>query len=414
MYVFILLKEFFEDIRTQKTRAVLTTAAIGWGIIAVVLLMAFGKGLAYRMRLGLINAGDRIIRIYGGQTSKKWHGMPAGRIVRLQKEDCAVIRESVPQAAIVIPDLGRHVHLRAGKKISSTYMEGVYPPFEYLRRMFPAPGGRFINEKDLIERRRVVFLGEVIARELFGKVNPVGKRLHIEGTPFTVIGIMPKKLQTSMNNGPDDRRAIIPFSTFQSMYGTVSVNQIMVKAVPGAQSKQTVDQIRAALARKYRFAPDDQNALFIWDTEEGEKMMNKIFLGINIFLALTGAMTLIIAGVGVANIMFVVAKERTREIGIKRAIGAKRRDIVFQFVFESLVISFSGGLLGLLISLSIIKLMWLLPAENQTMQFLARPIFSSDVLAIALSLLTLIGLLAGYFPARKAAQVSPVDALRYE
>ncbi len=414
MYFFILLKEFLQDVKTQKTRAFLTTVAISWGIIAVTLLMAFGKGLSYRVRLGMMNAGNQIIYIYGGQTTIKWHGLPSGREIRLLKEDCQILAENIPNIKTAIPDLGRQVHLRVGKKIAHTYMEGVYPEFAFLRRMFPAPGGRFINERDVKESRRVVFLGIDIAQELFGTRDPVGKTIYMDGIPFSVVGVMPPKLQTSMNNGPDTRRAIIPFSTFQGIYGTLYLRNILVQPVNPGRSKSTVKQIRKILSAKYRFSPKDENAVFIWDMAEAEKILDKIFRGINIFLAITGAMTLVIAGVGVANIMFVVAKERTREIGIKRAIGAHRRDIVFQFIFESLLIAFLGGVFGLVISVAIVKLVWLLPANNQAMQFLARPIFSTDVLLVSVFLLSLIGLLAGFFPARKAAQINPVEALRYE
>ncbi len=414
MSILMLLREFIEDIKTQKTRAFLTTVAISWGILAVTLLMAFGEGLSFRMREGLLNAGDRIIRVYGGQTTKKWEGLPVGRRIWLRTEDCEVIRKNIPQVAFAVPALGRRVRLKVGDTVSSTYMEGVYPEFEFLRRTFHGAGGRFLNGKDLKERKRVVFLGGEIAKELFGRPDPYGEIVKIDGIPFTVVGTMPKKLQTSMNNGPDDERALIPFTTFESIYGDPYLDELIVKPTRVEYGMYVEQEVRRVLAKKYSFDPSDERAVPMWNFIENEQEGAKIFRGINIFLAVIGSMSLIIAGVGVANIMFVVAKERTREIGIKRAVGAKRSYIIFQFIFESLLIAFIGGVLGLLVSVGLIKLVWMIPAQEGGMAFLGRPLLSSSVLVVSIILLTIIGLVAGVFPARKAASIEPVDALRYE
>ena len=414
MNILMLLREFIEDIKTQKTRAFLTTVAISWGILAVTLLMAFGEGLSFRMREGLLNAGDRIIRVYGGQTTKKWEGLSVGRRIMLRTEDCDIVQKNIPQVAVVVPVLNRGVRLKVGDIISSTHMEGIYPEFEFLRRTFHAAGGRFLNEKDLKERKRVVFLGGEIAKELFDRPDPYGETVMIDGIPFTVVGTMPKKLQTSMNNGPDDRRALIPFTTFESIYGDPYLDEMIVKPARVEDGMYVEQEVRRVLAKKYNFDPTDERAVPMWNFIENEEQGAKVFRGLNIFLAVIGSMSLIIAGVGVANIMFVVAKERTKEIGIKRAVGAKRSYIIFQFVFESLLIAFIGGIFGLLISVGLIKLVWMFPAEGGAMTFLGRPILSGSVLAVSMILLTLIGLLAGLFPAKKAASIEPVDALRYE
>ncbi len=414
MNILMLLREFIEDIKTQKTRAFLTTIAISWGILAVTLLMAFGEGLSHQIREGLLNAGDRIIRVYGGQTTKKWEGLPVGRRILLKTEDCTIIEKNIPQVTVAVPGLGRRVRLKVGDIVSSTYMEGIYPEFEFLRRTFPGAGGRFLNGKDLKERRRVVFLGGEIAKELFGRPDPIGEVVTIDGIPFTICGTMPKKLQTSMNNGPDDYRALIPFTTFESIYGDKYLHELIVKPTRVEEGMYVEQEIRRVLGKKYQFDPSDERAVPMWNFIENEQEEAKVFRGINIFLAVIGSMSLIIAGVGVANIMYVVAKERTREIGIKRAVGAKRSYIIFQFVFESLLIAFIGGAIGLLASVGLIKLMWSIPLQEGAMEFLGRPLLSTSVLVVSITLLTLIGLLAGLFPARKAAAIEPVDALRYE
>ncbi len=415
MQVLLLVKEFIEDIKKQKLRAFLTTVAVAWGTLAIILLMAFGTGLGFRMRESFLNAGDKVIRLYSGQTSKEYEGLPTGRSIRLSEEDAWLLQKSLPDIDIVHPGFGRGVHLRKDKNAAWTHMEGVFPQFETLRRMPPAPGGRFINQTDIEERRRVVFLGGDIATELCGYDNPVGEIVLLDGIPFTIVGTMPKKLQTSMSNGPDDRRAIIPFTTFRAIHGSRYVNEILVHPRNPNDAKRLTQEIRTVLGRKYHFDATDERAIFVWDMIEAEKISSKVFLGLNIFLGVIGGMTLIIAGIGVANIMYVVAKERTKEIGIKRAMGAKRRHIVWQFIFESLLIAFTGGGVGLLVSIAIVKAVWMIPISDEgAMQFLGRPMLSPLVVVTSIAILTLIGLFAGLFPARKAANVDPVEALRYE
>jgi putative ABC transport system permease protein len=411
----ILLQEFWNDLRTQKTRAFLTMFAITWGTISVVLLLAFGEGLGKTMQSGLLNAGDRIFQIYGGETSKTFEGLDKGRRIRLIREDLELLQKSIPDVDMGSISYGRWgVALQVGQNKTTTYMEGVGQAFEDMRRMYPSPGGRFLNAADESQKRRVVFLGHEIAGRLFGDTPPVGEPVMIDGLPFTVIGIMQEKLQTSMNNGPDANRAIIPSSTFETIYGHRYVDHLVLRPRNVAVAPAVKEEVYRVLGRKYQFDSSDERALGIWDFIENEKEGAKVFLGIQIFLGLVGGLTLLLAGVGVANIMYVTVKERTREFGIKLAMGARKYHIKVQVIFEALLIALTGGAVGLLVSFGIVKAMQSLPNKEGAMEFLANPILSPPVALLTVGVLTMIGLLAGFFPARKAANVDPVESLRYE
>ncbi|GBE28248.1 macrolide export ATP-binding/permease protein MacB [bacterium BMS3Bbin03] len=409
------IQEFFRDLKTQKNRAFLTAFAIAWGTLAVVLLLAFGEGFKIQTAKGLANAGNRIMIIYGGQTTKTYRGLPEGRNIRLTVTDEQLLKESLPEIGLISVQYGHwNAQLTTPKASVVTFLVGVEPSFETMRRMYPIKGSRFLNRPDMQNRRRVVFLGGEIAGELFGQENPVGKSLMINHIPFTVIGIMLKKLQTSMNNGPDSRRAVIPASTFRAIYGNRYVRQIVVRPRKMSDDVMLKKQIRTLLGQRHRFDPTDSNALWIWDFIKQEQTTHKIFVGIQIFLGLIGGLTLLVAGVGVANIMFVIVKERTHEIGIKKAVGARKSHILSQFIFESLLITALGGFAGLLFSWLFVKAMGLLPFDKPPLQYLGEPRLSLTTMLITVFILGTIGLLAGLLPARQAAQVNPVESLRYE
>jgi putative ABC transport system permease protein len=409
-----LLKEFFYDLRMHRTRAILTLIAITWGTVAVVLLLSFGEGLTDRLTNGLINAGNRIMIVYGGETGLVFEGLPKGRRVRMTEEDVEMLGRSIPAIDMASPQYRNNVTLSYKKTSMTTECEGVNAGFEEMRRMYPARGGRFLNDVDVAEQRRVIFLGAGIAKDIFKDEEPIGKNLYVDGVPFTVVGIMQKKLQTSMNNGPDERRAIVPCTTFRTIYGNYYVNSIVVRPTDPGKQVLVKSELYRVLGRKYRFDPTDERALGIWDFIAEEAINRKVGLGISIFLGSVGFLTLLIAGVGVANVMYVVVKERTKEIGIKMAIGARKNYILLQFVFEALLISFLGGFVGMLFSWGVVTAVRMIPADDGPMQFLGRPILSFNIMLLTASILAIIGILAGFFPARKAASVDPVESLRYE
>ncbi|UCC85237.1 MAG: ABC transporter permease [Gemmatimonadota bacterium] len=411
----ILLAEFIGDLKGQKTRVLLTMFAITWGTIAVVLLLAFGEGLRHSIIKGLLNAGERIFMVYGGTTSQEFEGLPRGRRIRLMEEDLDLITRSIEEIDLVSPSYGRWgTTLEFGENKTTTYMEGVYPAFQDMRRMYPAAGSRFINQPDIDERRRVLFLGNEIAEELFGSVDPVGQTVMLDDLPFTVIGVMQKKFQDSMNNGPDAERAIIPASTLRSIYGHRYVNHLLLRPRDPGRAEFVKGELFRVLGARYKFDPEDERALPMWDFIEGEEMNNKIALGIEIFLGLVGVFTLLVAGIGVANIMYVVVRERTKEIGIKLAIGAKKRHIMNQFIFEALGLTLTGGGIGLAFSVAVVLFVDSLPADDGAAVYLANPKLSIPIATICVLTLVLIGLAAGVLPARRAAKVDPVESLRYE
>ncbi len=412
----ILLEEFFGDLRTQKTRTFLTMFSITWGTVAIVLLLAFGEGLKQQISNGLLNAGEKIFMTYGGETSKEFEGLARGRRIRLTEEDMDLVVRSVEDVDMASPSYGRWgVTLSYGDVKTTTYMEGVHPSFSELRKVFPRTGGRFINERDVKERRRVLFLGDSIAYRLFGDEDPIGKTLDLDGLPYIVIGVMQSKFQDSMNNGPDEERAIIPASTFKTVYGYRYVNHILFHPRSKERAPQTKAEIFEVLGAKYRFDPTDERALPMWDFIESEQETKKIGTGIQIFLGMVGLFTLLVAGVGIANIMYVVVKERTHEIGVKLAVGARKAHIRRQFVFEALMVSLFGGLIGLGVSVGIVTLVDMIPTEgNPAMNYIANPRLSWPITLGCMSILMLIGLAAGYLPARRAASIDPVESLRYE
>jgi putative ABC transport system permease protein len=375
-----------------------------------VVLLAFGVGLERQTRKRFHGLGDRIVILFGGRTTVSFQGFPEGRYIRLREDDGQILLREIPDIEMLSPEYStRNTPVRHGTHITNPNITGVVPAYGEMRNIIADVGGRFINDRDVAERRRVAMLGDELATLLFEGADPIGRPVYIGETPFTVIGVMQPKTQNSSYNSRDKDRVFIPSSTFQAVFGDRYVNNFVYRTRDATVTKAVERRVYETLGRRHTFAPADEDALSVWDTTEWELQFSFLFLAFNIFFAIIGSFTLTVGGIGVANIMYIVVRERTREIGIRRSVGAKRRDILWQFIGEALLVVGMGGVLGFIGSLGIVWLAGFVPMQD----FVGTPTISPAVGIVTLSLLGTIGLLAGLFPARKAAGLDPVECLRY-
>jgi len=412
----VILNLFATSSRLQKKRAYLTIAAIAWGTVAILLLLAFGEGLKRQLDKNRRSTGENLAVMWPSETTKPWKGLPPGRPIRLRIDDVDFVRERMPELKAIHGEVqaGR-VALTYGRKTVNGRIIGVNYIYGEDRKHYPVAGGRFLSVEDEVQRRRVIFLGDEMAKDIFGNEPPVGKTLLMNNAPYTVIGVMQKKTQMGMYGGPDANHAVIPITTFRAQFGRDRLNVMVVETERPQQMKQALNRVNQLLGARYGYDPTDDRALSTWDMTKSANVTANIAVGIQLFLGIVGALTLLIGGVGVANIMYAVVKERTREIGVKMALGAKQRWIIAPFVLEALVYTFIGGALGIIIATILVSLTSFVPIEsNKVLSFLGRPTLSPQIGVATSAILGLIGLAAGYFPARRAARIDPASTLRYE
>jgi len=402
---------FIRDLRTQKLRTFFALLGITWGTAAVVLLLAFGEGLKRYHSRRMHGLGNGIVVAWPMKTSLPFKGLPRGRPIRLASEDVVKLGAEIPELEGVSPEFGMWSQpIAYGSRDYRAYVGGVYPCFGDLRHIYPELGGRFINEQDIERRHRVIFIGDQIKQELFGDAGAVGETVFIQDTGFTIIGVLRPKLQSSTYGGNEDKFvAYIPASTMASVFGHNYINNFIYRARDPRQQSFVTQRVYQVLSKICGFDPADTETLMLWDTSETSKFIFYFFLGFNTLLGLCGIFTLMVGGIAVANIMYLLVGQKTGEIGIQMAVGAKPRHILMQFLLQALMLVAAGGLAGFLISWILTAIMGMVPLPEQ----IGVPDMSPVVCLITVTLLGGIGLLAGYFPARRAASQDPVRSLGF-
>ena len=407
----IFFRNLFRDLVRQPLRTTLTLSGVVWGTFSVVLLIAFGDSVGKAQVKRFHGMGQGIVLVFPSRTTLPWQGFLRGKPVRITPETVEAIPEKVPGIELISPEFVGSRLISYGRKEYRNTVRGVNPEFELMRNTIAAKG-RFIDAEDMTARKRVCFIGDVLATDLFGSEEPVGRAVFIDSVPFLVVGVMQTKKQNSNYNGQrDERCAFIPWTTFSSLYGYKYVSNIIFRPRDLGRSKAVMEDVNKHLAKINGFNPADPDALGVWDTLEFEKQFTTFFLAFTVFLGIIGSFTLLVGGVGVASIMRVVVDERTREIGVKLAVGARRRTILWQFFSESIMIMLLGGLVGFGLSAAVLQAAKAFRASGFT-EFVGVPVLNPLVVVSTVLVLLVIGVIAGMIPARTAASTDPIEALR--
>ena len=417
-----LMRQTFSTFRAHRLRTFLTMFGIIWGISSVIILVGLGQGFSKDQHKRMESLGKDLVIMWGGRTSAQAGGLAAGREIPLNVSDAELIKQQCYLVKAVSPELRREVPEVSAFNQANRSVVGMWPQYQDFRSL-KVTEGRLITQQDEDQGARVVVLGDAARKQLFNGQPAVGATISILGWPYTVVGVLEKKKQNSNYSGPDNDNLYAPFSAVardmpppendQGQKRTVQrgwVNDIVFEVANPEDHEEAVLQVRRVLGRVHHFEADDKDALFIWDTMEGAKLVSRIFDVITIFFACVAIMTLCLGGIGVMNIMLVSVSERTREIGMRKAIGATRADILRQFFTEAALLTLFSGAIGLSVGIGLCVAMGQLPLPD----FVPHPIISSLSLVASVFTLSLITVTAGVYPAQRAAAMEPIESLRYE
>ena len=410
-----LFRDTLATLWAQKRRTLLTMFGIAWGIISITVMVAAGEGLGDGIQKNQQTFGKDVMIVFSGRTSMQAGGARAGRAMHWMEEDYKYVAAESPACKYVMPELGNDVQVRSLFNSGTIPTVGALPPFSEIRSVAPA-AGRFYNDEDNENARNVAFLGSETKKQLFAERDALGQTIWLNGNPYTVIGVMKSKEQNSSYDGFDTRKIFIPFNSMRRDFPIKppavehTVDRLLIAPWSLETHKDCIRQLRHTLARLHNFDPRDEEAAAIWDTVRNAQANRMIILGMEYFMGAVGIATLFLGGLSVMNVMLVSVRERTREIGVRMALGATRQSILRQFFLETIfVVAISGGV-GLLLSYGFCGLVNLAPMPP----FFSGMLTSWKIGAMSVSLLGLIAILSAVYPANRAASVDPIEALRFE
>jgi putative ABC transport system permease protein len=410
-----LLKDTIATLWAHKRRTMLTMFGIAWGIISITIMVAAGEGLGQGIQKNQESFGKDVMVIFSGRTSMQAGGARAGRAVHWMEEDYIQVAKEAPACKYVMPELGNQAQVHSLFNSGTIPVVGSLPPFTEIRSITVAEG-RFYNDEDNAESRNVAFLGSDSKKQLFAEREAVGQTVWMNGIPYSVIGVMKAKDQNSSYDGVDTRKIFIPFNAMRRDFPNKppAVQHTVDRLLAAPWSLEThpdcVKQLRRSLGRLHNFDPRDKEAAGIWDTVKGAEANRMIIVGMEVFMGAVGIATLFLGGLGVMNVMLVSVRERTREIGVRMALGATRRSILRQFFLETIIVVALSGGTGLFLSYGFCGLVNLLPMPP----FFAGLLASWKLGALSVFLLGIIAVLSALYPANRAASVDPIEALRFE
>ncbi|MGA7292859.1 MAG: ABC transporter permease [Terriglobales bacterium] len=409
-----LLQESYNAMRHNRRRTALTMLGMAWGIATVVMLLAYGDGFGRACANIFANFGTRLFIVVPGRSTMQAGGEKAGTPVRLTLDDVDLLTANVPQIAHISPSCDKQAILQYDDRSFTMNVNGEYPNTFAIRALSLAQG-RFYNPEDEIQRARVAVIGSETKEKLFSGRNAVGEHMRIDGISFEVIGVLTPKMQAGDDNV--NRVVYVPFTSMGDLKDTHYLDSIWFNYE--TNDYERIEQlVRYNMAMQHKFNPADRRAVYVYNLMEQVHQFAIITLGLKILLAFIGTLTLGIGGVGLMNIMLVSVTQRTREIGVEKALGARRRHIFFQFLAEALTITFMGGALGIIlayvVSIGVGRLTLYSAMAKHAEAGDIRLVINPLTLVVAVSILSAVGLVSGMVPAIRASRLDPIEALRYE